>query len=432
MTLIPGIRFRLAVLLAASIRLCSVAMGQAVEPQLAGRVVSADTGLPIANAKVELIPSTDPGNGFLQNARTDPDGRYRFDSVHLGSYSMSTQADGFVTQEFRRDADLAGASVTIAETTHLSNIDFALSAAGEIHGMVVDPQGHPAGPGIFVAAVQRSQGGDGSARRMPTTQGVTDADGKFILRRLAPGKYYVCINEAAGLSLRASKPGATFRESGIGEPDSIDQAHTVDVKANGSGEAIRIVVPGVELHSLTVDPVWYAEGREDLPKPEWFSVVLMGKSHPSRQQSDGSYVIPDLPSGNYTLVVTAWNKGVYAGQGETSVAVLNSDQRIQVQVGGLGEIGGRVQLEGDIPANVSSLLVSIQSTEGAAQGAQVEGDGGFKMDRVLPGHYNFQVLVDRERRLRVVGATCGGVETREIVIRSEQKIDNCTLRVSVK
>src|SRR5258705_2678497 len=65
-------------------------------------------------------------------------------------------------------------------------------------------------------------------------------------------------------------------------------------------------------------------------------------SYASVQQADGSYVIPDIPPGRYTLVSTAWSRVQYLGQGEESFDVSGSDVTVHVHLGGLGEIAGTV------------------------------------------------------------------------------------------
>jgi hypothetical protein len=58
--------------------ICLVANAQAPEPQITGRVVRADNGLPIEGAAIELEPAfAMQGNGQLQTALTDSHGQYR-------------------------------------------------------------------------------------------------------------------------------------------------------------------------------------------------------------------------------------------------------------------------------------------------------------------------------------------------------------------
>jgi hypothetical protein len=66
--------------------------------RIEGTVVAQSTGLPIANATVNLIHNEAPGG----SARTDSDGRYHFDHQPAGSYSVSISAAGY--QPTRTDA----------------------------------------------------------------------------------------------------------------------------------------------------------------------------------------------------------------------------------------------------------------------------------------------------------------------------------------
>jgi hypothetical protein len=81
------------------VALCHVADAQAPEPQIAGRVVRADNGLPIEGAAIELLTPFVPGNGELQTVIADSHGEYRFlQGVKDGTYEIVASAEGFVSQ----------------------------------------------------------------------------------------------------------------------------------------------------------------------------------------------------------------------------------------------------------------------------------------------------------------------------------------------
>jgi hypothetical protein len=49
---------------------------------------------------------------------------------------------------------------------------------------------------------------------------------------------------------------------------------------------------------------------------------------------DGSYTIPDVPPGHYTLVTDAYSRANRLGEVETGFDVTNSDVTLRVKVGG--------------------------------------------------------------------------------------------------
>ena len=96
-------------------------------------------------------------------------------------------------------------------------------------------------------------------------------------------------------------------------------------------------IHGAELHAH----LW-PSGPEGGPAPDRYDVMIEHRSYVSMKQADGSYVIPDIPPGRYTLVSTAWSRVQYLGQGEESFDVSGSDVTVHVHLGGLGEIAGTV------------------------------------------------------------------------------------------
>lgn len=70
-------------------------------------LVSDPTGAPVAGAKVDLLSSSGAG----RSSATDSDGRYRFESVVPGSYSVRVTAAGFQASERRFEVGASGGAV---------------------------------------------------------------------------------------------------------------------------------------------------------------------------------------------------------------------------------------------------------------------------------------------------------------------------------
>jgi hypothetical protein len=63
-------------------------------------------------------------------------------------------------------------------------------------------------------------------------------------------------------------------------------------------------------------------------------VTLKGHITMSIGNRDGSYTIPDVPPGHYTLVTDAYSRANRLGEVETGFDVTNSDVTLRVKVGG--------------------------------------------------------------------------------------------------
>ena len=146
--------------------MCIIANAQAPEPQIAGRVVRADNGLPIEGAAIELEPAfAVQSNGQLQTALADSHGQYRFlQGVKDGTYIIRVSAEGFVSQTYSRDETLEGKFQPVNVSTRLRDVDFRLKREAVIRGVVTEAEGKPAGAGISVAAVRKEKRENGSDR----------------------------------------------------------------------------------------------------------------------------------------------------------------------------------------------------------------------------------------------------------------------------
>jgi protocatechuate 3,4-dioxygenase beta subunit len=150
-----------------------VTIALAPTSSLAGRVVDATDGKPIAGVRVV---ARGQGGEFL--ARSGPDGRYAMRGLSPQSYRLSAEDDRFVA--WSRTVTVAAGQ---AETQ-----DVPLVRGATLSGRVVDEEGRPiegataavsrGGENVFRAFVRSLEGG-GATR--------TGRDGSFRATRLAPG-----------------------------------------------------------------------------------------------------------------------------------------------------------------------------------------------------------------------------------------------------
>jgi hypothetical protein len=385
------------------VALCLVADAQAPEPQIAGRVVRADDGLPIEGAAIELLPPFAPGNGELQTVIADSHGEYRFlRGVTDGTYEIVASAEGFVSQTYSGDATLEGEFQRVGVSTRLRGVDFQLQREADIRGIVTDADGQPAGPGISVAAVRKEKRENGSDRLRPATWAKTDASGRFVLTKLPSGTYIVCVNGPNGFNAFAEAAG-WYRETWYGNVRSANEAIPVALKEGEERNDVRITVERERRYRVIVWPF----GPEGNPKPERYDVTIEGRIHSSTQEANGPYVIPGIPAGHYRLISVAWSKTQYLGEGDVKFDVSDADVTLHLPVGGLGEIQGVVKSDKTLSKVPTGLMIGIESQEGAAQGSDVDTAGRFMFGRVLPGGYRFKLL-KKPAGVMLRSAQCGG------------------------
>ena len=361
---------------------------QTREPQVSGRVVRSDNGAPIEGATVELEQAwAISSNGQYPTAITNKNGEYRFvESVTPAAYRIRASAEGFVWQTYSRDGTVEGQLQQIGETTHLHGIDFRLNHEAVIRGILTGT-GESIGAGVSVTVVRKQEKEQGKVRLRFVNTEKTDASGRFVFTKLEPGTYFVCVNGPNGLNAFPDA-GGWYRETWYGNDGSAKDAKALTLKEGEEQSDIRIKVEREQRYSVVV----WASGPEGQPNPDRYEVRIEGRSHTSRREPDGSYVIPGIPPGHYRLLSVAWLDSGYQGAGDTTFDVTNADVTVHLRVGGLGEIQGIVKSDGAQAKIPAGVMVGIESSEGAAQGSDVDAAGHFAFGRVLPGSYEFKLL----------------------------------------
>jgi hypothetical protein len=178
----------------------------------------------------------------------------------------------------------------------------------------------------------------------------TDGNGRFVFTKLESGTYFVCVNGPDGFNAFPDA-GGWYRETWYGDDGSAKNAKALTLKEGEAQNDIRIKVEREQRYNVTVWP----SGPEGQTNPDRYEVRIEGRSHSSRREPDGSYVIPGIPPGRYKLVSLAWLGAEYQGEGDITFDVINVDVTLHLRVGGLGEIQGVVK-SGDTQAKVPLML----------------------------------------------------------------------------
>ena len=201
---------------------------------LTGTVVAADTGRPLANARVAVNGQTGsratiaaaaaqpqgrsgaagPGAlvafaGFSRQAVSDAQGRFVMQALPQGQFTVDVQRDQYLNASYGQTRfGRPGALLSIDEGQTLS-ISIRLSKGGVISGTVFDEDGTPLGN----ARVQAYRFGyQAGVRRLQGTNSVMSDDrGAYRLFGLQPGEYLIGASpNRANLSEMAAREQAAF------------------------------------------------------------------------------------------------------------------------------------------------------------------------------------------------------------------------------
>lgn len=249
-------------------------------------VVVDDAGEPVAGASVRATGES--WGSWRQNARTADDGTFAIEGVRPGQARVVAMTEAW--DELRApgatDDDVAGERVTVVAGEVVRVRLVVEGRRGVIRGRVLDSAGRPVGD-AFVDAERESDSASaaaGSARRSmrwgwSRKPVLTDLDGKFTLKELAPGRYTV----------------RAFRKGG-GEAF----AEHVEV---GATATLRMVDDG----SIAGTVALAGAGGE---APEEFSIHVEDEQagfHRSESffRTGGSWIMRRLPPGTFIVSVSA-------------------------------------------------------------------------------------------------------------------------------
>jgi hypothetical protein len=150
-----------------------------------GRIIAADTSLPLRNARVQLTVQN-----VVKFTTTDGDGRYEIKGLPAGRYIVSALKGGYMQLQFGQKRPFeSGTPVQVQNDRITQNVDFSLPRAGVITGRVLDEFGELTA-NVQVTAL-RSQFTSGTRQLLSVRSATTNDIGEFRLFGLLPGQYYI-------------------------------------------------------------------------------------------------------------------------------------------------------------------------------------------------------------------------------------------------
>lgn len=309
---------------------------------LSGVVTESQVGQPLASASVQLA---DVRGLILQTAATDAAGRFGFDSLASGAYTLLVNSAGFANLSI-------GAIVQSGQNTDVA-IQL-IRQSGTIGGRVFAPGGLP----IANAEVSVSLNGAVIIRT------ITDADGIFFIPSLYPQTYLVAV-VAEGFAaqslgvlveplLEAALDFALVRQTGSLSGFITD--------ASGGQLAGAVINVRVNFLSITTQT----------------AQVL--------SDDNGLYSLAGLLPGQYTITVSL--QGFQNAIGVVAVRELQNTELSFALLTDPGRIEGLVLDDRQRPITDVTVSVIISSTTGSTVSSVFAGnDGRYASEDLAPGFY---------------------------------------------
>jgi len=224
----------------------------------AGRIVGSlrkPDGTPLAGAHV--FPQLS-GRG-ARGVRTDDEGQFQLEGLPEGELELFVRSEDYGHTARETVVVQAGASIAL---------DVVVREGPKIKGVLRDSEGEP-----LADLVVRARSEEGEVRR----EGKTDADGRYTVANLYPGRYTVSV------SAGRRRAGLIERELDVGEVDLV----------------LDLVVPsGGTLQGRVVGP-------DGAPIAEASVYAIVEEDYRGQAQTDaeGVFALADLPADTYRLFV---------------------------------------------------------------------------------------------------------------------------------
>ena len=374
---------------------------------ISGAVVVMGTGQPARRARVTLNAAEGGGS---RSTMTDDEGRYAFNGILAGKYTLSASKTGHVGVTYGQTRPgRPGTPIQLADGEKFA-ANLQLPRGSVITGTVLDEYGEPA-PGTQVRVMRYVMQG-GRRTLQQSGAGATDDRGLYRVYGLQPGDYVVtAVPRNAGPNIDVARMTAqleTVRERLIA--GTADQAQARELATRAS--MLQAEIPAQEEQATGYAPVYYpgtvaagdaavvplAVGEERTSvdfqlqrvamarvegtvvnatgqPTQNVQVTLTSSVQPmpgigtmnARADSDGRFRLTNVPPGQYRLIARANVGG--SGRG-------GSDAPEAGRGGGRGNLPPPIRLWGslDVPVdgrNLADILITLQ------QGLTVSGRIAF-------------------------------------------------------
>lgn len=371
-----------------------------------GQVVHEPGGQPLKKVTVKLNPE-DKENGTTYKAMSDLEGRFKFEKIEAGDYTLTIDRNGFLETGKQKGVH----KLNLRPGDEVKDVVLRMQPSAVINGKILDNDGDPL-PGVSITV---RKPGTSSPQRGIVSTGYTDDLGEYRIGNLRPGRYLIEANlidysfepEATvkmADETRETAPYTTYYPGGTDK----SQAATIELRA-GDEVAINL--------TLTYGPAYRVRGTlvgmPDLAGAD-ANMVLRPKDQgpwgPSQfaatVKRDGSFEIPKLLPGEYRAILYKLDgTDFHIYQAAQVVVVRDSDvDNLRLSPESDADVHGQFRTEHGEKLNWALFTFTLDSGEkepeydmnwpGPSTRGQLRADGSFDIKKVPPGKYRVTLNSD--------------------------------------
>jgi 5-hydroxyisourate hydrolase-like protein (transthyretin family) len=405
-----------------------------VTGRITGTVVHAGTGRPLAGIDVSISPAEQ--RDLVTETTTGPDGRFAFENLARGKFSLIAQGSGFSEQAYQQHAPYSTA-IAVGPGLASENLIFQLVPDGSISGSVQDEENETVRNGDVLLFSR-----DGATGRMELrARNTLEDQGRYHFGHLFPGTYFVAVSAqpwyaadppSAQNSPKLSMEGENTADqrSDAPSPSSGDAALDVAYRVTFYADAVdaESATP-IQLHAgeratadvtLRAVPAVHLTVRNASTDPNQPGSVgvqqrvfdrelipIQGRTQPG---PSGSLVVGGIPPGHVVVNLRTYSGKEWKNQArELDVA---SDSEIDTSENSTGAVYIRGTVHspqpGPFPPGTYVRFFNRDTHEGF--GAPVSDTGKFEFSQNLSSTSVYEVAVIHPRRAIVEKITASGAK----------------------
>jgi len=361
--------------------------------RIAGTVVNAKTGSPLARARVTIDDTKQRQS--VQSTITGDDGRYEF-HVPSGKYSLGGAKRGFVTASYNQHDQYSTAIVT-ASDLDTESLVLRLQPNAVLSGRVFDEFQEPVrNAQVMLYYEDNSQG---VTRITRAGNAMTNDGGRYEITPLRPGTYFVAVKATPWYAVHPESGGdgseppsnvdgaldVAYPITYYGDTMETESAIPIPVRGGDHLEADVHLTPVPALHFLILAPREQSTGVVHIPQLQKATFDGLEDENPSvRQISDGLFELSGIPAGRYTVKMPESNGSAR----EASDVDLTSGGELDV---GSGSLTSTVKIKVQIAGATSLpqlLWIGLRGTRNQPSTVQVDDKGEVTLSDVKAGKYD--------------------------------------------
>ena len=385
--------------------------------RISGTAVNLVDGQPLS--AVEVIIASTEQRQQTQQMVTGPDGRFRFDNLAPGKYSLAGRRTGFAPQ-FYQQHDEFSTAIAVGPALASENLVFTLTPDASISGLVLDEENEPVRGGQVMLFLRSA----GTVRLQSET--TLDEQGRYHFGHLRPGVYFVAIiaqpwyaqdrlviSQPGQLSVEGTSPttqvvaqASDGPETTTPSPLDLTYATTYYPAATESENAAPIALrPGervaadVNLRAVPAIRLRIRGASSDAERPlagvvqqrVFDSVVPIQQR--SQQSSPGTLIITGVPPGHLVLGIRSFNGKDWTSLNKEVDVSADTDIDASEEHAGLVAITGVIRMQTPTPVPANAVVHFTSPESGENFGSPASDKGTFEVQQSLAGSSKFNVAV---------------------------------------